>query len=490
MRRETYLAPCLPETTPQVIDSLARPAARPLHRMIRAAFLLGTYLTLLPAPASAQLGATITGVITDPSGAAVAGANLSLTDQDTAVVVATLKSDATGNFEFLAVKAPGTYLMSVQAAGFSKFQQSNITVTQGERRSLGTIALVIGAASEAVTVTAEVTPVQTQSAERSADLDTHEISALLARGLNFAGLMRSLPGVSGGVDPTSPAGNSGQAYAALNGARASVSLPTMDGVNATDPSSQGQLYGAAAIDTLSEINVKASNYQAEYGGSAGGNVNLTTKSGTKQFHGDLYFYIRNEDLNANDYFNNRNNVKRAIYRYVTGGGSIGGPVPLPGRFKNRIFFFFNDQYLYNGNPGSLQELTMPTALERAGNFSQSLTVGGALIPVYQPGTKIPYPGNIVPANQISTYGQSILNLFFLPNFTNRTVSGGNYNYVFQDTPVNRSEQYTTRVDIQITNKLRMYGRDTEISSHNQGLRIRRGGGTLVGFAEGLLRPTH
>ena len=412
MRHHTDLAMLLPGTT------------QGLTRIARTVLVLAACLCTLTSPAFAQLGATITGVITDPSGAAVAGAAVSLTDQDTTVVAATLKSDASGNFEFLGIKAPGTYLLSVQVPGFARFQQSNITVTQGERRSVGTLALLIGTASEAVSVTAEVTPVQTQSAERSADIDTHEISALLARGLNFAGLMRSLPGISGGVDPTSPAGNSGQAYASLNGARASVSLPTMDGVNATDPSSQGQLYGASAIDTLSEINVKASNYQAEYGGSAGGNVNLTTKSGTKQFHGDVYFYIRNEDLNANDYFNNLNNVRRAIYRYVTGGGSIGGPVPLRGRFKNRIFFFFNDQYLYNGNPGSLQELTMPTTLERAGNFSQSLTVGGALIPVYQPGTKTPYPGNIVPANQISPYGQSILNIFFQPNFTNRAVTGG------------------------------------------------------------------
>jgi hypothetical protein len=280
--------------------------------------------------------------------------------------------------------------------------------------------------------------------------------------------MRSLPGISGGVDPVSPAGNSGQAYASLNGARASVSIPTMDGVSASDPSSQGQLYGASGIDSLSEINVKASNYQAEYGGSAGGNVNLTTKAGTKEYHGDLYGYIRNEDLNANDYFNNLNSVKRAIYRYVTAGASIGGPVPMPRKLKNRVFFFFNDQYLYNGSPGSLQELTMPTALERQGNFSQSLTVGGALIPVYASGTKNPLPGNIVPASLISPYGQDMLNMFFLPNFTNRAVTGGNYNYVFQDSPINRSEQYTDRVDILINDKLRMYGRDTEISSHNQG----------------------
>ena len=451
------------------ISSIAQgvwPVPRQMKWIACAVVLLA--LSIRPVSVFAQQTAAISGVLVDSSGAGVPGASMALTNQDTAVEVMKTNTDSGGAFSFLAVPAPGSYSISVQVAGFAAFQQKDIVVTVGERRSVGTLTLVLGSVSAAVSVEAAVTPVQTQSAERSADLDKHEISALLARGLNFAGLMRSLPGLSGGVDPTSPAGNSGQAYSALNGARASVSLPTMDGVNATDPSSQGQLYGAAAIDTLSEINVKTSNYQAEYGGSAGGNVNLTTKSGTKDFHGSVYSYLRNEDLNANDYFNNLNHVKKAIYRYVTGGASIGGPVPLRGRFKDKIFFFFNDQYLYNGNPGSLQELTMPTALERTGNFSQSLTVGGALIPVYTPGTKTPYPGNIVPQSQISTYGQDILNMFFLPNFNNRAVTGGNYNYVFQDQPTNRSEQWTTRVDYQISQKLRFYGRDTEIMSHNEG----------------------
>ena len=144
---------------------------------------------------------------------------------------------------------------------------------------------------------------------------------------------------------------------------------------------------------MSEINVKTSNYQAEYGGSAGGNVNLTTKSGTREFHGSVYTYFRNEALNANSFFNNKNKARKPQYRYVTGGGSVGGPLYIPGKFntgKNRVFFFFNDQYSYNGTPGSLQQITMPTLPGRQGDFSKSLTVGGALIPVYQPGTKISF----------------------------------------------------------------------------------------------------
>jgi hypothetical protein len=230
----------------------------------------------------------------------------------------------------------------------------------------------------------------------------------------------------------------------------------------------------SATDSLSEINVKMSNYQAEYGQSGGAIINLTTKSGTKQFHGDVYSYLRNEDLNANDYFNNFNNVAKPRYRYYIGGGSIGGPVYIPGKFnrnKNKIFFFFNDQYYNQSIPAALVEDTVPTALERAGNFSQSFTVGGALIPVNPPGTKTPFPGNIVPPSQISVYGQDLLNIFPLPNFNNRAVSGGNYNYLFQETPINHSNNYTYRVDFNLTDKLRLYGRNNQIDNKSQGYAV-------------------
>lgn len=326
-------------------------------------------------PVAAQQEATISGVVADPTGASVAGATLTLTNQDTQVTLATVKSDANGNFSFQAVPAPGNYALAVQAPGFSRFEQRDIVVTQGERRSVGTLTLTVGSTTDSVTIQADITPVQTESAERSGDLDRHEIQALLSVGLNYGGLLRGLPGISGGADPNGPGGNTTE-YSAINGTRASVTVPSIDGVNAADPSSQGQLYAAPATDSLVELNVKTSTYQAEYGGSAGAVINLVSRSGSKDFHGDMYAYLRNEDLNAKDYFNNLNNVAKPIYRYAIGGGSIGGPVYIPGKFntnRNKVFFFFNEQYAYEDLPGSLQELTMPTALERAGNFSQSVT---------------------------------------------------------------------------------------------------------------------
>jgi hypothetical protein len=454
------------------------------------AILIGALSVLLWCPVYGQSEATITGAVTDPSGAAVPGAKLSLTNQATTAVIATQTSDSSGDFSFQAVPAPGAYTISVRAGGFAALDQKDIVVTAGERRALGALHLVVGNTSESVTVQAVVTPVQTESAERSGDLDVHEINALLARGLNFDGLLRSIPGISGATDPTSP-NNSFAPYGAINGTRWTATIPTLNGVGASDPSSQGQLEATEATDALSEVHINTSNYQAEYGQSGGAVINLTTKSGTKEFHGGLYDYLRNEDLNANDFFNNKNSVGRPIYRYETGGGSIGGPVILPfwksfNASRNRVFFFFNDQYSESNIPNSLVQNTVPTALERAGNFSQSLTVGGALIPIKQPGTNTQYPGNIIPASQLSTFGQDLLSIFPLPNFANRAISGGNYNYVFQETPTNNSNNYTYRVDFNLTQKFRMYGHMNQLNTDQRGYNV----GGAPGPSWGLDRASY
>jgi hypothetical protein len=177
---------------------------RRLSGMARAALLFAGLAILFQASALAQQPATISGFLSDPTGAGVPNGSLTLTNQDTTVVVATTKSDSTGNFEFPSVPAPATYTISVQVGGFTRREQKDIAVTSGERRSVGTIALAVGNINDSVTVQSEITPVQTESAERSASLDRHEIGALLARGLNYGSLLRSLPGVSGGQDPNGP----------------------------------------------------------------------------------------------------------------------------------------------------------------------------------------------------------------------------------------------------------------------------------------------
>jgi hypothetical protein len=202
MRNDTVPVPSLRRSAPLTSNSICR-----VNRIARAALLLVGLACILQMPVLAQQPATISGFLSDPSGAGVPGANLTLTNQDTTVVLMTAKSDSSGNFAFPSVPAPGTYSIAVQVGGFTRYEQKDITVTAGERRSVGTIALAVGSNAESVTVQADTTPVQTESAERSASLDRHEIGALLARGLNYGSLLRSLPGISGGADPTGPGGN-------------------------------------------------------------------------------------------------------------------------------------------------------------------------------------------------------------------------------------------------------------------------------------------
>lgn len=171
----------------------------------RCVLLLCAMAGIFGAPLLAQQPATVSGFLSDPSGSGVPGATLILTDQNTTVVITTAKTDSGGNFSFPSVPAPGAYSLSIEAGGFTRREEKDINLTAGERRSLGTIALAVGNVSDSVTVQANITPVQTESAERSAALDRHEIGALLARGLNYGSLLRSLPGISGGQDPAAQA---------------------------------------------------------------------------------------------------------------------------------------------------------------------------------------------------------------------------------------------------------------------------------------------
>ena len=140
---------------------------------------------------------------------------------------------------------------------------------------------------------------------------------------------------------------------------------------------------------------------------------MITKSGTKDFHGSVYYYKRHEMFNANSFFNNRLGVGKPIYRFNTKGVAIGGPIMIPGKFntsRKKLFFFYN----YDGNPSTSgpstpSTTTLPTALERAGDFSQSFTPGGALIVVRDPVTNAPFPNNIIPSNRINKNGLALLN---------------------------------------------------------------------------------
>ena len=258
--------------------------------------------------------------------------------------------------------------------------------------------------------------VATDSSDRSIAINLQQIVDTPTRGRNPISIIMTLPGVQT-VASYDYRGWNGGGIPGVNGGQQGQIILNMDGAASQDSGNLNPGYISPSVDAIGEVKLLISNYTAEYGGRTAGQLTLTTKNGTPQFHGSGYYYYRHESLNANEFFNNKTNVVRPRYRYQNPGGTIGGPLIIPGtRFnkaRQKLFFFFSYDKLYNSTT-NFATYTMPTALETAGDFSKTVTTTGVLIPIYDPTTQAPFPGNVIPANRISPQGQAMLNLFPLP----------------------------------------------------------------------------
>ena len=239
---------------------------------------------------------------------------------------------------------------------------------------------------------------------------------------------------------------------------------SLDGATSQDSGNLDPGYLSPSMDTVGEVKLIVSNYTAEYGGRTGGQMTLITKNGTPKFHGTAYYYWRHEMFNANEWFNNKLNVQKPKYRYQNPGGTIGGPLIIPGtRFnksRTKLFFFFSYDRLFNAN-GIENTYTMPSALERTGDFSQTVTTAGVLVPVYDPSTQTPFPGNKIPGNLISPQGLAMLNLFPQPNpqgLALDATGGRRYNFRNILTQKRPLDDKVLRVDYNISSKMLAYAR--------------------------------
>ncbi len=409
------------------------------------------FLTTTLAVYSQTITGTVSGTVIDTSGGAVANASVTLTSETTGESRA-MKSNESGDFVFNAV-VPGTYLLRIEQQGFKTIERPGLVLTATQRLSVGNIELPVGAVTERVTVDAAGVMVQTTSSGNSAELSSKQLGLLMTRGRDVISLLRVLPGTTGGTDENALGGTYGTTTPNIGGQRVSMNTMSADGQSGNDADIVGGFNGMTSLDAIGEVKVLLNNYQAEYGRNAGASINLVTKSGTRDFHGSAYWFVRNEILNSNDFFNNRNSQARPLYRYNTFGGTIGGPIYIPGKFntnRDKLFFFYSREDWRIQEPRNVRRVTMPTALERQGNFSQTLDVSGRLIPITDPTTGQPFPGNIVPSSRINRNGQAILNLFPMPNFLDRTLSGGNYNYQFQEITDHPKKLNTLKGDYNIT----------------------------------------
>lgn len=398
----------------------------------------------------------ISGTVTDTSGAAVPDADVTLVNVTTSQT-RQAKTEPSGDFLFTQL-LPGTFRLTVSAKGFKKYEQTDLVVTATERVVINRIQLDVGELTQTIEVQAETARLQTQSAERSGLIDQSQTQNVPLKGRDYLGLVKLLPGVIDTRNREAPGWNN-LGGITINGNRGGTINLTLDGISSLDTGSMGGPYLAPSVDAVAEVKVLLTNYQAEYGRSSGGTINTVIKSGTREFHGGAYYFHRNEAFNANEFFRNRDGLRRPQYRFHYPGYFIGGPVLLPGGFnKNRdkLFFFWSQEFLPRKYPTSLQRRTFPTAIERQGDFSDSRDQNGTLIPIWDPtNNRVPFPGNRVPANRIDGNGRALLNIFPLPNAVDPARS---FNALIQATVDQPRRDSVLRVDYNIGPKTQFYWR--------------------------------
>jgi hypothetical protein len=429
-------------------------------------------ILLLSTAAQAQtVSGSIRGTVADPENAVVAGATVSLTNPLTRQALEFV-TDVNGTFVFPNL-VPGDYDLRVTNPGFKVFVQNGVHVATNERVDVHTLKLAVGDVTTSVEVQADVVRVATDSSDRGIQINRAQIENTTTIGRSYLDLMRSLPGTQATTTLDAFVGSIGGIGPTINGGRQGQLLSTFDGIINQDATGGGTTggYAQTSPDAIAEVQVMVSNYPAEYGARNGGLFNVIVKNGSRQFHGSAYYYMRNESLNSNDWFNNANRLPRAKYRYANPGLTFGGPLIVPGtpfnRSRTRLFFFFSEDYLHNENVSNQGRFTMPTAAERSGDFSQTVTTTGRLIQILDPTTGKAFPDNRIPANRISPEGFAVLNLFPAP-FATDPSGQRQYNAIYQWPLTNVHEDRVLRVDANVGPKTQTYAVLRQDYSSNKG----------------------
>jgi hypothetical protein len=416
-------------------------------------FLLLLILFLLPIGLQAQnIRASVSGTVTDPSGAVVPDAKITIVNAETGVVVFDGTASGAGVYSAPSIP-PGTYNVNVQAMGFAQSKITGVTL-QVDQRARVDVQLKPGEVAESITVVGEsIGRLEAESSSMGAVIGNNFVLGLPLPNRNVLNTLTLVGGVSSGGAATGI--NASQL--SINGSRTLNSEFSVDGVSVVSGSTGG-VQRLPSAEVVREFKVLTSGYTAEYGRTSGGFVNAILDSGANDFHGTLYEYFRNEKLNANNFFNNLRGVRRPTDRYNQFGGKISGPVLIPKLYNGRdkTFFLFHYEGLRRQVPFN-NLATVPTAEFRSGDFSQSP------IRVNDPTTGQQFPGNRIPANRIDPAAARILALLPTPNQPGtRDVANGRFinNFLNTGSISQVDDQYTMRGDHSIGAAARLFGRFT------------------------------
>ncbi len=341
---------------------------------------------------SQELAGTLTGTITDASGAVVAGATIVVHSDETGADIRTATTTETGSFNITNIPA-GRYTVTVKNSGFETFVANSVILNVAEKHTLD-IQMKPGKTSETIEVTAENVQIQTTTAEQSGTVTGEQLVGLALNNRNFEQLVLLQPGVANQLGDEPGFGLSSNTTISVNGARAGANNWTVDGADINDSGSNGTLLNTPSVDAIQEFTLERSNYDASFGRSGGGQVVVATKSGTNQIHGTAYEFNRNNYYNANT-FENKQSIDQTGYisgaggngtpieRYNDFGFTVGGPLEIPKIYhpaKDKTFFFWSEEWRKASTPGST-EIPVPTNQELTGVFTAAQIVGNSTSPV-------------------------------------------------------------------------------------------------------------
>jgi hypothetical protein len=440
-------------------------------------------LATLPAAATAQsVSGTILGTVTDPSGAVMADAKVTVVNEGTGLT-RSVTSDANGEYVIPSIPT-GRYTVMAEVTGFKTLALSNIELGVDQRARID-LKLEVGALTESVTIEAVSPLLQTSSSELGTTVKTEQIQAMPLNGRNFVSLTRTVPGVLRGIPGANIDGAGSLAWRAsasfsANGQRTRDNNFMLDGVDNNETWLQTVVI-FPSVDALDEFKLQTSTYSAEFGRSLGGVVNLQIKSGTNLMHGSGFEFHRNDAFDANNFFNNRAGRAKPTFEQNQFGGTLGGAI-----FRDRTFFFGAYQG-HRENLGHTFLSTVPSTAMRSGNFSELTRV------IYDPTTGQPFPGNIIPSGRIDAVARNILTQLYpepnLPGSRNATTGQTIDNYLINPIKQRQDNQFDVKVDHNLSVNNRFFARYSFQKTHRiQPATLAHGdAGATFGAGEGNIK---
>lgn len=432
----------------------------------------GLMLALGISPAYCQTTyGSIMGAVTDPSGAVVPQAEVTVTNLSTSET-RSMVTAGNGLYQFVNL-LPGRYRLDVQKPGFKRTTRQPIVVEVQNTVKIN-VTLPVGATTQTVEVTGQTPLLQPETSSLGQVINQNEVNTLPLNGRNAMNLVALVPSVvPQGMTQGTVTGVNQYAYGnyQIGGGMANQSAVYLDG-QPLNIAYQNIVSVIPTQDSLQEFKVQTNNLPPEYGRFAGGVINFSTKPGTNQLHGGGWEFLRNKVFNSNDYFSNSEGISTPPFTQNQFGANVGGPVYIPHIYdgRNKTFFFF-DWESFRLREGQAFLTTLPTTAERAGDFSSTYVSAGVLDNIYEPLTSAPepnnpgeytrqqFPGNVIPTSDFSPASVQLMKLFPLPNVPGTPVTDLN-NFASTSSIGGDNNQYVARLDQNVSAKQHIFGRFT------------------------------